>query len=98
MVRTCAMIARYAAYAPAGETLWHVGLTLIFLTYSFSESASLEHNSIGWVTFTALVAAVERPAARARRRLRTMRASPQPAETAPQPPPLRYRRAVRPAR
>jgi O-antigen ligase len=98
MIRTCAMIARYAAYAPAGETLWHVGLALIFLTYSFSESASLEHNSIGWVTFTAVVAAVERPAARARRRLRSMRTGPQPAGAAPEPPPLRYRRAVRPAR
>jgi O-antigen ligase len=98
MIRTCAMIARYAAYAPAGETLWHVGLTLIFLTYSFSESASLEHNSIGWVTFTAVVAAVERPAARARRQLRNMRTGQQPAGAAPEPQPLRYRRAVRPAR
>jgi O-antigen ligase len=66
MVRACFMIASHARRAAPAETLWHVGLTLIFLTYSFSESASLEHNSIGWVMFMAVVAAVERPPERAR--------------------------------
>jgi O-antigen ligase len=66
IIRACTMIARYARRATPQETLWHVGLTLIFLAYSLSESASMEHNSIAWVLFIAVVVAVERPAERVR--------------------------------
>jgi len=56
----CLLIVRRARRVSLPELLWCIGTMLMFLVYSTTESASLEHNSLGWVLVLSVVAALAR--------------------------------------
>jgi O-antigen ligase len=54
---SCITIFREARRVPQIEVMWWVAMTSMLLIYSITESSSMEHNSLGWVLFVAVIAA-----------------------------------------
>jgi exopolysaccharide production protein ExoQ len=54
-------IFRESKRASQTEVMWWLTTTTMFLVYAVTESSSMEHNSVGWVLFVAVIAASGQP-------------------------------------